>query len=113
MKISLPGVKALSINQAYSGRRFATDSLESYEHEVSMLLRKRHQTTIEGEISLRYIFYLKNYSRTDVGNLEKCLTDILVKTEIIKDDRYVKDIYVRKEVSDTDHIDIEILPYEK
>lgn len=109
MKISLP-VKALSINAAYRGRRFATDDLESYENEIALLFHGIPEK-IEGEMSVRYVFYLKNYSRTDVGNLEKCLTDILVKMEIIKDDRYIKDIYCRKEKSDTDHIEIEITKY--
>lgn len=112
MKFSL-AVKALSINAAYRGRRFKTDDLESYEYEIGILTARLKVCPIEGEMSVRYIFHLKNYSRTDVANLEKCLTDILVKLEIIKDDRYIKDMYVRKEMSDRDYIEIEIDGYKK
>lgn len=93
MLISLP-LKPLSVNKAYRGRRFASEELKQYKQDVGYLLNRFKPIT--GEIELDYKFYLENYSRTDVGNLEKPLTDILVETGLIPDDRHVKKITLEK-----------------
>lgn len=105
MLISLP-IKALSVNQAYRGRRFASVELKQYKQDVGYLLHLFKPIT--GEIELRYKFHIKNYNRTDVGNLEKPLTDILVETGLIPDDRHVKKITLEK-FKGKDSIEIEIL----
>lgn len=102
-------LKPLSINDAYRGRRFKSKDLEQYKSDCLWLLKGQKKYT--GEIELNYKFYLKHYNRTDVGNLEKCLTDILVDSEIIPDDRYVKKITMEKFKSEENKIIIEIKPY--
>lgn len=107
MKTSLK-IKPVSVNAAYRGRRFKTPLYARYERDVLMLLKGQETGKLSGDLSVPYVFYLKHYTRTDVGNLEKCLTDIIVKSGIIKDDMYVKDIHVRKERATEDSIEIEI-----
>lgn len=112
MIIDLP-IKPLSINTAYRGRRFKTPEYQDYTDDVLMLLPRRHEK-IEGELFVRYVFYVKNYDISDVDNMIKTIQDILVKGQIIKDDRYIKVIECRKEkvmdIND-ERIHISIEPY--
>ena len=96
----------MSINAAFQGRRYKTQECVEYETNCLWFIKGQ---MIEGEVKLQYKFYLKNYSRTDVGNLEKILTDLLVRKKIIIDDRYVKKIILEKFKSNEDKIEIEIL----
>ena len=70
-------IRALSINKAWQGRRFKTADYKEYEDSVGKLLlgHKRNQFADTNKmIEVHYHFYLKEYKRTDVGNLEKPLT---------------------------------------
>ncbi len=109
MKISLP-VKALSVNDAYRGRRFKSKKLIQYQHDCTWLLRNTREK-VYGEVELNYKFYLKHYRRTDVGNLEKTITDILVECGVISDDMYVVKITLEKFKSTKDFILVEISKY--
>lgn len=108
MKIKLP-IKALSVNDAYTGRRFQTPELKQYKRDCSWMLNRQEKLECEGEYELIYTFYLKNYGQTDLGNLEKPITDILVEVGIVPDDRRVKKITMLKERG-KDSIEIEIKP---
>lgn len=66
---------------------------------------------LDGELVVRYTFSLSNYANTDVGNLEKQVTDILVKRGYIKDDRYIKELILRKERGE-DGIDVVITKFD-
>ena len=102
-------VKPLTINLAYRGRRFKSKALVQFQKDVAWLLRGAK--TIDGEVELRYKFYLQHYAITDVGNCEKTITDCLVEYGIISDDRFVKKITMEKFKAKTDSIEIEILPF--
>jgi len=102
-------IKPLSVNQVWQGRRFKTKSYKNYEEEVLLLLKGCEKT--EGFIEVNYKLYLKYFSTSDVGNFEKPLTDILVKSGIIDDDKYIKRIVMEKFKSDNDYIEIEINKY--
>lgn len=114
MKIKLP-IKALSINRAWMGRRFKTKDYKQFEEDcIKLISFSTHgQTDLyeERAVEIHYTFYIKNYSMTDVSNLVKLLEDILVKCEIIKDDRYVISFTATKIKSKADKIVIEILPF--
>jgi Holliday junction resolvase RusA-like endonuclease len=88
-------IKPLSINVGFQGRRFKTKECKQWENAVGLILKK-YQQRIDGWIDIRYVFYLTNFGNTDVFNLEKLLTDLIVKRGIIKDDRYIVEGHVKK-----------------
>ena len=115
MKIIIP-IKPLSINEAHHGRHIKTEQFLRYEKQVSFLLPINYQEIEEGEYFLKYQFYIKNYKMSDTGNFEKLITDILVKRGYLKDDRYIKALYLEKiEVknSDDEKIVIDIILYKE
>lgn|SRR3990167_6066055 len=107
VKISLQ-VKPLSINDAFKGRRFKSREYEAYEKEVYYLLPNGF---VEGEVIVRFDFYLKNYARVDVDNLCKLLLDIITKKGLIEDDRKVVELVARKHRAEEPRVEIEIESY--
>lgn len=113
MQIILP-VSPLSVNKAWKGRRFKSDDYESFETEVCVMLPMAKEDPIDGEVFVHYVYYIKNYGGADTSNLEKTLSDILVKRGYLKDDRYIRAIYQRKERVEKnaqEWIAISIVPY--
>jgi len=106
MRIEL-GLKALSVNSGFQGRRFKNKLYKQYEIDVSRLLP--HIKTITGYIEIHYIFRLVNWKRTDGDNLTKFLTDILVARGIIEDDRFIMKYVIEKEPALEDSILIDIV----
>lgn len=96
MKLEIP-IKPLSINDAHHGRHIKTKEFLDYEKDVSYVLPYNQEDVLDGEYFLKYVFYIKNYKMSDTGNFEKLITDILVKRGYLKDDRFVKAIYLQKE----------------
>ncbi len=112
MKITL-NISPLSTNKAWKGKRFKSVFYKKFEYDVFLLLPKR-TSPIEGELFVKYVFYLKNYANSDIDNCIKQLQDILVKGQIIKDDRYIKAMYVQKDRvkdKDAEKIEIQIIPF--
>lgn len=109
METKIP-IHALSINQAFQGRRFKTNLYKSYEREMLILLPKYKQ--IKGWVSVWYEFGLtnKSFGISDVGNLEKLLSDIIVKRGYIEDDRKILDLHLRKVQSSYSYVKIKICP---
>lgn len=115
MKIIIP-VRAMSLNDAHEGRHIKTKAFKKYERDVSFLLPTNPLPLKDTEYFVRYTFYIKNYGNSDTGNLEKLITDIIVKKGYIKDDRYIKAMYLEKErVKDIkdERIVLDIVPYEE
>jgi Holliday junction resolvase RusA-like endonuclease len=110
-------IKPLSTNKAWMGRKFKSDDYIDFELELSVKLKKFKDYKMDldkTELEVSYTFYLKNYALTDVGNLEKQLTDVLVANQFIKDDRYIKRLILQKERSEgDDFIEIQIKKYEQ
>jgi len=104
-EIELP-LKGMSINKAWQGKNYKTKKYKSYEEEI--LMRVNRQEPIEGWVEVEYTFGLNYYKRTDLGNLEKALTDCLVKADVIEDDRYIKRIHMEKVKTDEDFIEVKI-----
>lgn len=110
MEISLKS-KALSVNKAWrGGARYRSKDYVAFEKEVAYQLPKGK---IKGEVEMHYTFYIKNYARTDVSNLIKCVEDIIVKSGLIEDDSKVVWLSAEKIKSGTEKIEIEIRNYEK
>lgn len=90
-------VSPLSVNQAWRGRRFKTQEYKLFEVDVCNVLPLNKDKPLEGELIVEYIYHIHNYGNTDTGNLEKTLSDMLVKRKYIKDDRYIKRLIQQKE----------------
>jgi len=96
MQIKIP-IGPLSVNKASKGHHYKSADYLKFEKDVCILIpfSKGHQ--LEGELFIKYVFYVKNYSHIDEDNCVKLIQDILVKRGYIKDDRYIKAKYSMKE----------------
>lgn len=93
MTTTLP-VKPMSVNEAWTGRRFKTDAYKSYEREV--LWQLPALSIPEGRLAILYEFGLSN-SSADADNPVKPLQDILQKRYGFNDSR-VFEITIRKTI---------------
>jgi Holliday junction resolvase RusA-like endonuclease len=107
MKIVLP-IKALSLNNCYRGRRFATDEKKKYDRTLQLILPSCFIKSEYYKVTFR--FGLKWCFAGDLDNLCKVLLDNLVNRGIIKTDRKVVEIHLYKYPSENDSIQIEIEP---
>ena len=109
MKILLP-LKSLSVNKAWSGRRFKSVYYKEFEKEVCALLPFSHKT-ITSEVEIHYTFYVKNYKMSDVDNMIKPIQDLIIAREYLKDDRQIVFLSAEKVKSEKESIEIEIINY--
>lgn len=105
-------VSPISVNKSWKGRKFKTDLYKSFEYDVARMLPFVNESLGKQEVFVKYVFYINNYGNADTFNMEKTLSDMLVKRGYITDDRYIRAGYVRKERTDgPEWIDITIIPY--
>lgn len=81
--------KPLSVNRLWQGRRFRTKEYKKYSEDVLFLLSmydKKHT----GWVGVELEWYIKNYKMSDEANFLKAFLDLLVKSGIIEDDRFIK-----------------------
>ncbi|MCP3660172.1 MAG: RusA family crossover junction endodeoxyribonuclease [Bacteroidetes bacterium] len=106
-------IKPLSINKAYTGRRFKTEEYKQYTKDIGYLLltQKKKIKKFNGLLLVKCNWYLKNWKSDDVDNPTKPLLDILTKMNIINDDRFIMELSLKKIPSSKDFIEIEIKPY--
>ena len=69
-------IKAISVNEAYSGRRFATPKLRDFKKALGYLLPKINVP--RGKLSVWYEFGVSSKG-SDVDNLVKATTDCLAE----------------------------------
>ena len=67
-------IAALSVNEAYKGRKFATDALKQYKHDLGYLLPRI--VAPEGKLSVRYHFGVSS-KKSDGDNCIKAFQDCL------------------------------------
>lgn len=102
-------IKPMSVNKCWQGKRFKSREYRDYEHDVFLLLSiLKPERLLIGAIEIDYKFYLKSIWMSDLDNFAKPLTDILVKAQIIPDDRYIAKMTLEKIKSKTDYIEISI-----
>lgn len=70
-------IKALSVNQAYQGRRFRTPAMKQYQELLAYMLPKMRVP--EGKLAVRYVFGLSS-KNADGDNLIKAFQDCLSET---------------------------------
>ena len=76
MGLTRLSLKALSINQAYQGRKFATPELKTYKMIVHAMLPKIKKP--EGKLTLFLRFGMSS-KQSDVDNCVKCFQDCLAE----------------------------------
>jgi len=87
MRINL---KALSVNQAWQGRRYKTASYKTYEKNAFLMLPIPSEVDIpEGDLRVYYEFGLSNW-RADYDNQVKPFQDILQRRYGFDDCRIVE-----------------------
>lgn len=90
-------IKPLSVNEAWTGRRFKTDEYKSYERSVLMLLRP--MTIPEGPLEL-FLEWGFSSAGSDFDNPIKPFTDCLQKKYKFNDNRiieaHIKKVKVKK-----------------
>ena len=85
-------IKAMSVNDAWKGRRFPTDLYEVFREKVSLLLRKKDTPKVDtgkGWLFAHYRWGISTMGKSDTDNPCKQFQDVLF-------DRYgLKDVRVR------------------
>jgi len=79
-------IKALSLNEAYRGRRFKTKELEAYHNFVEYSLLTHDMNIPKGKLSVRYEFGVSSKG-SDGDNLIKCFQDSLARRYKFNDNR--------------------------
>jgi Holliday junction resolvase RusA-like endonuclease len=78
------GIKPLSLNKAYRGRRFKTKEIDVYKKSLSYLLPKIGKQTGKLFIKLRFGFSSKG---SDIDNCCKCFIDALAEQYDFNDNK--------------------------
>ena len=89
-------IKPLSVNKAFRGKKWRTKEYDKYICDMLYLLP--NSLKIENGVNLSVSFVFGYSSRnSDIDNALKCTIDCLVKKYGF-DDRYIYELYVRKEI---------------
>ena len=105
IKVSIP-LRAITVNQAWQGRRYSTPAKKAFERDVALLLPKKK--VIAGPVSIHYKFYLKHHATSDYDNCIKVIQDCLVTKGYILDDRFIYHAVIEKIPAKEDKIVVEI-----
>tara|TARA_R110000851_G_scaffold225021_1_gene377845 strand:- start:143 stop:466 length:324 start_codon:yes stop_codon:yes gene_type:complete len=100
-------IKALSVNQAWKGKRFKTDAYKAYERSILIMLPKL--SIPQGKLCVSLSFGLSS-KNADVDNPVKCFIDCLQKKYGFND-RNIYELSVTKTdvKKGNEFIDFEIL----
>ena len=90
----LLGIKPLSVNKAWKGRRYKTDEYKRFERDVSFMLPKLEIP--EGKLKVFYEFGFSN-KLSDIDNPIKLFQDILQKKFGFNDSQ-IYEMNVKKEI---------------
>ena len=98
----------ISINKAYrGGRRFKSKDYLNFEKQMLEMIPDNHQK-FSGNYAIHLKFYMKNALACDLSNFIKTTEDIIVKSGIVKDDRFCWHMTVEKFKSDENYLEFEI-----
>ena len=100
-------IKALTVNQAWQGRRFSTPAKKYYEAALRFALPKV-AVAAAPYYRVEYDFHLRSFALSDWDNLVKVTQDCIVKRGIISDDRHIIEARVRKFPAKVDRIVVRI-----
>jgi Holliday junction resolvase RusA-like endonuclease len=99
-------IKPISLNQAYRGRRFATQALKDYKKALSLLLPKK--SLPKGKLGVYYEFGVSSKG-SDGDNLIKAFQDCLSEKYGFNDNKIYEWHVKKKDVAKgEEYIDFEI-----
>ena len=104
----ITGIKPISNNVAWQGRRFKTKEHVQFSEDMAHLLGKQGYVPGDIEITLRFGLVKRSFKRSDVDNLAKAVLDSIVNNQIIDDDCHVIKLTLEKYLSEEYEIDITI-----
>ena len=82
-------IKALSVNDAWQGRRYKSQKYTKFSNEMNLQLVLLNKPQVpDGPINIHYRFHISNMN-TDVDNLIKAFQDVLFKWLEVDDRRIV------------------------
>lgn len=88
-------IKALSINEAWQGRRYKTTKYTKFAEDLTIILLTKKKPPIpSGSFCVHYKFHVSNM-QTDVDNLIKAFQDVLFRWLGI-DDRRIRKLTAEK-----------------
>ncbi len=107
---TVTGLKPMTVNRAFHGRRFPTKEYQQYKHDLGMLLTRKR--VMKGNVEIVLVFGLPkiSFSRSDVSNLIKATEDAIVEAGLIEDDAKVLSITASKYLSDDYIVQVTINP---
>jgi Holliday junction resolvase RusA-like endonuclease len=108
MEISIP-LRAISINEAYQGRRFKTKKCNDYCKDFLKVAPKKNK--LKGIVEIEFKFFIKSHGKADYDNLIKITQDLLVECGYVEDDRKIYKATIYKIPAKEEKIEISILPY--
>lgn len=80
-----------------NGKRYKTAVYKQFEHDAGWLLKAHSRSFKAGDrLKVSVTLYWQNAGLRDASNALKCLGDILSKSQIIPDDRYIWEWEVKK-----------------
>lgn len=85
-----PTANHLFVNNRRTGGRFASAEYKAWQQYASLLLNTQHPPQIKGPVQVQYIYGRPDRRARDVFNLEKAISDTLVKHKIIEDDSLIQ-----------------------
>lgn len=102
-------IAPISVNQCYTGRRFKTEKYKAFEKELTLKLPGGKIYDAE-KLKIIYTFGISN-KNMDLGNLEKCTTDILQIKYGFNDNR-IYEIHSFKKIvpKNQEYIEVNIIP---
>lgn len=107
--MTLIDLKPISVNAAWrGGRRFRTKEYLAFESAAIWLFKTQLTPMLGDKLYVRITIYHPNPLKFDVDNFQKPILDCLVKSGVIKDDRFIFKLVVTKEQSDKDAFGVEI-----
>jgi crossover junction endodeoxyribonuclease RusA len=90
-----------SVNGLYSGgmntkRRFTSDKYRAWQDMayIALLQQPARMDRHTGPVQVIYLFSQPDKRRRDLANLEKAVSDLLVKHLIIEDDSHIKRLHI-------------------
>ncbi|MCX6806892.1 MAG: RusA family crossover junction endodeoxyribonuclease [Candidatus Berkelbacteria bacterium] len=103
-------IKPISVNSCFQGRRFRTTEFKKWQEAVIYSLPKKlsNINKTSERITMVITLYFKKPTMMDLDNYAKAIIDCVVKKGIIKDDRYIFDLNIKKRKYDEEGFQVEI-----
>lgn len=95
MSVSLDLPFPPSVNGLYAGkeRRYKSPAYKTWQSKAVQCLTDAPM--VDGPVSVVYTFTRPDKRKRDLGNLEKAVSDILVKMSVIEDDSFIADMRLK------------------